>query len=288
MMGVRDCAPPRLPAAVRRVWIILVSVLLLAGCQVSDGDDGLGGGSTVRGGDGEEGAPGVSYSNSESVAGSKHLTSRKLDLSGVTELAVGAVFVVRVRIGETPQATIWMDDNLADLVDATVRDSRFRLGLKPNVNVRNATLAADVTVRTLDQLTADGASQVTLAPELTHNALGLEVSGAGQITGRLRVEAVVAAASGAGTLALSGSVGRLDLHATGTSELRLSELTVRNLDVVLSGAGCAAVTVSDTLAAQASGASTLRYSGTPRITREQTSGASSIAPEASRSDRCGT
>lgn len=240
----------------------------------------------VHSGDGEDGSPGVSSSESESVTGSGHLTSRQLNLSGVTGLAVEAGFIVRVRIGETPQATIWMDDNLADLVDATVTDSRFRLGLKPDVNVRNATLTADVTVRDLDQLAASGTSQVTLAPELTGDALGLEASGASHITGRLRIETMVAAVSGASTLALSGSVGRLTLHATGTSELRLLELAVRDLDAVLSGAGCATVAVGATLAAQTSGASALRYSGTPRITREQISGASSIAPVASRSDRC--
>ncbi|MGH3933190.1 MAG: GIN domain-containing protein [Pseudonocardiaceae bacterium] len=221
------------------------------------------------------------------MTGSRHLTSRQLDLSSVTDLVVGAGFVVRVQLGKAERATIWMDDNLADLVDATVTDGRLRLGLKPNVNVRNATLAAEITVRNLDQLTASGASQVTLAPELTADALGLEASGASHITGRLRVEAVVAAASGASMLALSGYVGHLTLHATGTSELQLSELAARHLDVVLSGASCAAVAVSDTLAAQTSGASVLRYSGAPRITREQTSGASSIAPEASRGDRCG-
>ncbi|MGQ0776826.1 MAG: head GIN domain-containing protein [Pseudonocardiales bacterium] len=241
----------------------------------------------VHSGDGEDGSPGVGFSDSESVTGSGHLTSRQLNLVGVTDLAVGASFVVRVRIGETPQATISMDDNLADLVDTTVTGSRLRLGLKPDANVRNATLTADVTVRNLDQLTASGVSQVTLEPELTGDALGLEASGASHITGRLRIEAMVATASGASTLALSGSVGQLNLHATGTSGLRLSELAVRNLDAVLSGASCAAMAVSDTLAAQTSGASALRYRGTPRITREQTSGASSIGPEASRSDRCG-
>ncbi|MGH3942069.1 MAG: GIN domain-containing protein [Pseudonocardiaceae bacterium] len=221
------------------------------------------------------------------MTGSRHLTSRQLNLSGVADLAVGAGFVVRVRIGESEEATIWMDDNLTDLVDATVTGGRLSLGLKPDVKVRNATLVAEITVRNLDQLTAGGVSQVTLAPELTGAALRLEAGGASHITGRLRVETVVAVASGTSTLALSGQVRHLTLDAKGTSELALSELAVRDLDAVLSGASCAAVAVSDTLAAQTSGTSALRYSGAPRITREQTSGVSSITPEASHGDRCG-
>lgn len=289
-MGARDRGgAPRPGTSVPRAGIILVAVLLLGGCRTSDvadgtaGVDGTGGSHVVLGEDGADGSPGIG----RAVTGSGYLTSRELNLSGVTELAVGASFVVRVRIGEPEQARIWMDDNLADLVDATVQGGRLRLGLTPGANVRNATLVAEITVRELGQLTASGASQVTLAPELTGDRLGLEASGASQITGRLRVEVIVASVAGASTLALSGQVGQLNLHAAGTSGLRLSGLAVRNLDAELSGASCAAVAVSATLAARTSGASVLRYSGAPRITRAQTSGTSSIAPDAARSDPCG-
>ncbi|HEU0127183.1 MAG TPA: hypothetical protein VFQ48_01045, partial [Pseudonocardiaceae bacterium] len=62
----------------------------------------------------------------------------------------------------------------------------------------------------------------------------------------------------------------------------LPDLAIRDLDAELSGASCAAVAVSDTLAARASGASTLRYRGAPRITRQQTSGVSSIGVDTSQ------
>lgn len=231
--------------------------------------------------------PGVSYSDNDAVTGSGQLTSRQLSVSGVTTLLVGAGFVVRVTIGEPETATIRMDDNLTDLVDVTVSGDQLRLGLKPGASVRNATLSAEITVRHLDRLTAGGAGQVTLASELVGDTLELDAAGASRITGPVRVDRLLAAASGASTLALSGRAGYLDVRAVGTSALRLSELAVRNLDVVLSGASCAAVAVSDTLAAQASGVSVLHYQGTPRITRQKTSGASSIAAGVPPGGRCG-
>ncbi|MGH3907681.1 MAG: GIN domain-containing protein [Pseudonocardiaceae bacterium] len=296
---------PRLTAPVLRGGVIAVAVLLLAGCLgVSVGKDGADGtpgvdglsgadgadGSTgTDGADGADGSPGLSYSDPDAVSGSGQLTSRQLTFSDVTTLVVGAGFVVHVTIGEPEQATIRMDDNLTDLVDTTVTGDQLRLGLKPGASVRNATLSAEVTVRDLDRLTASGVSQVTLASELTGPALHLDASGASRITGAVRVERVEASASGAGTLALSGHAGHLDLHGSGTSGLKLPDLAVRDVDAELSGASCATVAASDTLAARVSGASTLRYSGTPRITRQQTSGVSSIEAAGSLSgDRCGT
>ncbi|MGH3914021.1 MAG: GIN domain-containing protein [Pseudonocardiaceae bacterium] len=277
-----------MPAAVPQWGLILVSLLLLAACQTSPGADGasvvestdvdgMGGGHVVVGG----------HPISEPVTGSGRLTHRKLDLTEVTNLAVGAGFVVRVRIGESAQATVWLDDNLTDLVDATVTGNRLHLGLKPQRHVRNATLSAEVTVRDLDQLTTSGAGHVTLATDFAGDALGIEAGGASHVTGRLEVAELAVSASGTSTFALSGHVGHLDLEASDASGLQLSRLAVQHLDGVLFGASCATVAVSDTLAARTSGASALRYSGAPRITREQSTGASSIALEGSHGDRCG-
>jgi len=274
----------RLGASALRCGVLLAAVLLLAGCaSTSTGGEGV---DEAPGVDGTAGSPRVSDSANDPVTGSGHLTSRQLSLSGVRTLLVGAGFVVRVAIGEPEAATIRMDDNVADLVEAEVSGDQLRLGLKPGASVRDATLSAEISVLHLDRLTASGASQVTLAAELAGDALELDASGASQITGPVRVGRLLAAGSGASTLALSGQAGYLDLRGAGTSALRLPELAVRDLEVVLSGASCAAVAVSDTLAASASGASMLYYQGGPRITRQQASGASSIAAGAPPGGRC--
>jgi hypothetical protein len=53
-------------------------------------------------------------------------------------------------------------------------------------------------------------------------------------------------------------------------------LTVESLVIDLSGASSAAVTVTDVISAGVSGASNLRYAGSPRFSRKEISGASSI------------
>lgn len=118
-----------------------------------------------------------------------------------------------------------------------------------------------------------------LTSTLASRALQAVVSGAGSVTGPIQIGQVEADVSGAGTLGLSGQVQDLRLRAAGAGRLPLADLAVRHLDATLSGASHAVVTVSDTLAVEATGASMLRYRGTPDITRSQTSGMSSVVPD---------
>lgn len=232
-----------------------------------NGADGTPGTNGAPGADGKAGTDGSSSTGNTSsgnatsgvVTGSAHPASRLIPLTGVTSIVVGANFVVHVTEGVPEQATVRMDDNLVDLVDATVTGNQLRLGLKPGANVSNATLSAEVTVAHLDSLDARGASQVTGSIETDH---------------------LTATGSGAATVTLSGHAQDLQLSGSGASHWFLSDLAVTGLDAVLSGASNATVTVSGTLAGQADGASTLRYRGTPTITRQQTSGVASIAPDA--------
>lgn len=244
-----------------------------------NGGDG-GGGAGVDGRDGAPGADGGSASGGfidpAAVAGTGRLTSRTIDLSGVTSVVAEANFVVRLRAGGPPQAVVRMDDNLVDRIDATVTGDQLHLGIKPGMSVRNATLSAELAVGRLDRLATNGASRVLLASTVTSPALQLVLSGNTSVSGPIRISQMLATVSGTSTLALSGQVEDLRLSAAGASRLPLAELTVSRLDAMLSGASHAVVTVSGTLAAQATGASVLRYRGTPRVTRSQTSGVSSV------------
>ncbi|HET9254596.1 MAG TPA: DUF2807 domain-containing protein [Pseudonocardiaceae bacterium] len=283
--------------------VVLAAASLLAGCQGTpagslpgagrsgapgsggnggNGGDGYGGwGGNGYGGnggdaDGVDGAPGATDA---AVAGSGRLTSRTIDLSGVTSVVVDATFVVHLRTGGPAHAVVQMDDNLTDVLDTTVNGEQLHLGIKPGKSIRDATLSAEVTVSQLDRLASGGASRVILVPALTGPALQLVVSGASSVTGDVRVGQAVAEVSGAGTLALTGLAEDLRLRAAGGSQLPLTELRVRRLDATLSGASHTLVTVSDTLAVRASGASVLRYRGTGRVTRSQTSGMASVVQD---------
>jgi hypothetical protein len=265
------------------VLSIVGALVLLAGCtgtSTSGGSAGYGGNSGAWSDDSSGGNYNFSDgSGSNTVTGSGRLISRQLPVSGVTSVVIGASFVVHVALGAPEQATIRFDDNLADLIDARVSNGTLRIGLKPGSSVRNATMTAEVTVRQLDRLRAAGASDVTLASAPAGPALQLDVSGASKLTGPVRVDRLEVSEAGACVVTLSGNAGSMRLTAAGASQLRGGDLSVADLDATLSGASQATVAVSHTLAATADGVSMLRYRGSPRITRQQTSGVSSIVQD---------
>ncbi|MGH3898212.1 MAG: GIN domain-containing protein, partial [Pseudonocardiaceae bacterium] len=162
MAGVSDRGARWVILGVVRAVAVLAAVVLLAGCLGTSTSSTNSTGSTGYSSDGDTGgdrdggtgASDGSYSDSRSVAGSGRLINRVIALPGITSIVAGADFVVRVTVGKPEQATVRMDDNLTDLIEAIVSGSELRLGLKPGANVRNATLTAEVTVASLDRLSA--------------------------------------------------------------------------------------------------------------------------------------
>ena len=94
--------------------------------------------------------------------------------------------------------------------------------------------------------------------------------------GTAELRSMTAGLSGASELTLSGRVGTVSATASGASRLALEQQQVDALEVGLSGASNAEVWGRRTLSATLSGASSLRYRGSPTLTRQEISGGSSI------------
>lgn len=84
--------------------------------------------------------------------------------------------------------------------------------------------------------------------------------------------------SGASQATLSGTATSFDATLSGASRLTATELSIGDLTINLSGASDAEITVTGSLSAAASGASTLRYAGSPTIARSEASDDSTIEP----------
>lgn len=211
------------------------------------------------------------------IVGSGHVVTKDVTVSSFDRLDVGSAFEVQVSIGSAPRLTLHVDDNLLSRVDAGVSGGTLRIRLKPSLSLGRATLKADVTASSLSEIDASGASRVTLRDEVSGPNLLLKISGASEVDGQVRAQATTLEASGASRARLLGSANRLSIDGSGASRLQLEELQASNLEVSLSGATQATVSVSDTLSVDLSGASQLRYRGTPRITHQQVTGASQIS-----------
>lgn len=208
--------------------------------------------------------------------GSGAVTSVPIEVTPFSAIEASHHFTVRIAIGSPESATLRVDDNLLDVVDVGVHDGTLRVGLRFGTEVTHATLEIDVTVPSLERVTASGASQVRVEGRHEAEHAELTLSGSSELTADLEVGRGHLELSGTSTATLSGAAGTLEVTMSGASHLYADELSVGDLTIDASGASTADVAVSGRLSAAASGASMVRYAGSPDVERSTTSGASSI------------
>lgn len=211
------------------------------------------------------------------VVGSGNMITIDIPVADFSRVEVSNAFDVNVTIGEVPSLSLRIDENVEPHLDVGVSGDTLRIGLESGISFREVTLEADFTVPSLDWIEASGAVEMHLENQLTGDNLQIELSGASFLDGPVEVQSMTAAVSGASELVLTGRVGSLTVDASGASQLALLELAVDQMDVRLSGASNADVSVGGTLSANLSGASSLRYRGEPTITGVESLGASSIS-----------
>ncbi len=210
--------------------------------------------------------------------GSGTVTSSPVTVTPFTALEVSDRFTLRVAIGSPEAVTLRIDDNLLDAVHVGARDGTLRVGVRSRTEVVHATLEAEVTVPKLERLMASGASVVRVDGSVAAERVELTLSGSSEITASLDVERGRLQLSGTSSASLSGTAGTFEATVSGASHLYADELSIGDLTIDVSGASTGAVAVTGRFSASASGASMVRYGGSPDIERSSTSGASSIRP----------
>jgi len=142
----------------------------------------------------------------------------------------------------------------------------------------NKKLKAYVAFTTLDNLVASGASDVYVDGVISGNSLSLNLSGASDFKGAVKVNDLRVDQHGASDAHITGVVtGLATIRSAGASDLKGYDLVTENCDAHASGASDIRITVNKALNAHATGASSIYYKGAAVIKDLQASGASSVS-----------
>lgn len=209
------------------------------------------------------------------IVGTGDIVTTEFPVEGFSRLEVSSAFVVNVTIGDTPALTLSVDRAAEDHLRVEVVGDTLHIGLQSRTLLSNVALEAEVVVPSLQGIAGSGASEIHVT-NLSSPTLEVELSGASTLDGTVDVDAAAVELSGASTLAVSGRAGQLAGEISGASDLSVLQLAIDTLDVDLSGASSAEVNVAESLTADLSGASRLRYRGEPGVVNTATSGASSV------------
>lgn len=219
----------------------------------------------------------INVGDRDAIEGSGDLVTETYDFSGFTGIELSHTFDATITGSDVFAVSITFDDNLRDVLELEVRGSTLFLGLESGTSTRRATLEATIAMPLLESLELSGATSAEISRLEPMEVLELRASGASRIVGDIDTPQLDAELSGASSMRLDGYAGEATLDASGASSFDLFDLEIERAELDLSGASSAEVFVSEELGpVDVSGASRLRYDGSPMLSDVSTSGGSSV------------
>lgn len=179
-----------------------------------------------------------------------------------------------------------------EVLAVSASDDKYREGIKTEITdavlhifydgdkIRygnNFKMNVYVGYKKLEQLQASGASNILITGVLEQPNFNIQLSGASELKGQVKVTNLNMKLSGASEAKITGTVKNINIESSGASDLKAYELIAENCNVKASGASDVNITVTNDMAANASGASNVYYKGSAELKLKQTSGASSVA-----------
>lgn len=144
----------------------------------------------------------------------------------------------------------------------------------------NRNIHVIVSADSIRNLLAKGACEINSASQLSYSNLSIQLLGASQVDMDVNIAQVFDVdIKGASEATLLGSTQTFRLKAVGASEIRASKLIAKYVTAYAAGASNANVQASESLDAQAYGASDIKFKGSPKTVKKIVVGASSIEME---------
>jgi len=230
-----------------------------------------------------------------SIIGRGPVETRSLNFTGFTKLDVSSTFKVEVVRDVSYSVSVTTNENIFDYLDFSKDGDTLKMQLK-NGSYTIASLKARVTMPDIVSLEVSGASSGSLSGFTSNGALKLAASGASSIelngikcgdvttsvTGASKIKGSLESGnasvdiSGASNATLSGRGQNLNVTVSGASRSTLKDFVASNAKINFSGASSGDVNTSGRLDVTLSGASSLRYYGTPTLGEVNVTGASSL------------
>lgn len=190
------------------------------------------------------------------TSGSGDISSQKRDLTDFNAIDVGGAFQVEIVAQQDFSVEVEADDNLLPMIRTEVDGGVLKIEtdgrISPTKPIRIRISAPDINTMDISGVAA--------------------VTATGMKNAKTSVDL-----SGKSTLSISGQTDKLVVEISGASHLDAEELKAVDAVIDASGASRTKVNLTGDLRADASGASSIIYSGTPGDVEKSSSGAASIS-----------
>jgi len=190
------------------------------------------------------------------VKGSGNIKTETRDLPKFTAVDFGGAIEMEIVAQKTQSVEIETDDNILPLITTEVKGDTLYISNQQKINWHSR-VKVRISVEDLNSLDISGASK-TVATNIKSDNFKLNVSGASKVK-------------------LEGEAASLDADASGASRIEADNFKAAKVSAHASGASKVLVFATESVRAEASGASNVTYSGNPKSVSKNSSGASSIS-----------
>ncbi len=211
--------------------------------------------------------------SSNQVVGSGKLVTQTFALQNFARVNAGSNFKVTLHPGASFAVSITADDNVIQLLSASVNGDELKLDVKPEVNsgFTLVTMKADVSMPALQAVTTGGNAAVHL-DKVDGGQLTLREQSNGIIDGEVAVDQLTIDAGSNGQVQLSGSAQQLRVTGQGNAVLRLGDLVAKIARVDLGSNAKATVQATEKLDYAVGGNGGRTYSCGAKLGEHKTEG----------------
>lgn len=204
----------------------------------------------------------------------KAQTNQQREVAPFTSLEVSGATSVVFTQGDSAKVKVTAGESEIKNVQTTVDNGVLSIQSKGTFRT---SVKVYVTGPFLQEITATGASKVTITDTLKTGRLNINVTGASSVKGTIKTDSVNVSASGASAVELAGSTKTSQSTISGASMLKAYDLFSENTRITTSGASSAKVYASQKITADATGSSSVKFKGNPEDVSAEASTSSSIA-----------
>jgi hypothetical protein len=202
-------------------------------------------------------------------------TQQDRTVGDFTGIKAGGIFTITVTQGSANAVKVEAEEGVLPNIKTEVKDNVLEITTEGKIKTEKP-MNIMLTVKELKSVEISGAAKLTGKSEITGDNIMISTSGAGQVELPLKMSQVKIDESGAASLKLSGATDKLDADVSGAASLKAFELEANTANVRGSGAASIKVNSKSSIAADASGASSIKYKGQPTSRTINKSGSGSI------------
>ena len=208
------------------------------------------------------------------VNGSGIVTRENREVGGFNAVSLNGAGEVTITQGEKEALVIEAEDNLLPLIKSEVRNGVLVIGFDSDhlgaLVHPTKPIKFDLSVKELKSIVVAGAALVR-SEGLRSDRLTVTVDGAGLVKlNRVEATEVSTTMNGAGNVELAGNVVRQVATLNGLGHYETHDLSSKNAQVTVNGAGGATLRADENLNVSINGAGSVTFYGNPRVTQNIT------------------